>query len=73
MRDGLPSAIKVFLWALFGGLASGYLAFRLAFILAPHFGDRPERVVLAFILAAATGVAGAVTSGVVAGRRFRSA
>jgi len=69
----MPSAIKVFMWALFGGLGSGYLAFRLAFVLAPHFGDSPERVLLAFILAAATGVAGAVTAGVVAGKRLRAA
>lgn len=68
----MPTAIKVFIWALLGGLASGYLAFRLVFALPPDWFERPERLGLALVLAAATGVAGAVTAGVVAGKKLRA-
>ena len=71
MRDGLPAALQVFVFALLGGLGSGYLAFRLVLALPPHLVDRPERLVIALLLAAAVGVAGAVTAGVVAGKRIR--
>lgn len=64
--------MKVFVWALLGGLGSGYLAFRLVFALPPHWVDRPERLALAMAVALATGVAGAVTCGVVAGKRLRA-
>lgn len=71
MRDGFPAALQVFVFALLGGLGSGYLAFRLVLLLPPRLVDRPERLVVALLLAAAVGVAGAVTSGVVAGKRVR--
>jgi hypothetical protein len=69
----MPAAMKVFLWALLGGLSTGYLAFRLVFMLPNGWWDRPERLVFAFVLAAASGVAGAVTAGVVAGKKLRAA
>ena len=67
----MPAAIKVFLWALLGGLGFGYLAFRLVFALPPDWFNRPERLVLAMAIAACTGVAGAVTLGVIAGKKLR--
>jgi hypothetical protein len=71
MRSGIPAALKVFAWSLVGGVGTGYLAFRVVMALPPSTWERPERILLAFGLAAATGVAGAVTSGVVAGKLLR--
>ena len=68
----MPNAMKVFLFALLGGLGAGYVAFRVVLGLPPGWLARPDRLIFAFALALATGVAGAVTAGVAAGKRLRT-
>lgn len=72
----MPLALKIFLLSLTTGLGGGYVGFRVGFWLALKFVPDSEMkdvytVMIALISCAATGVATAVTTGVLAGKRAK--
>jgi hypothetical protein len=73
----MPFALKVFLWSLFSGTAIGGLSFKLILYFGQRWagGDQEREIIvgiLAVLGALAMGVAGAVSAGVVAGKKARS-
>lgn len=73
----MPLALKIFLLSLTTGLGGGYVGFRVGFYLALRFLPESEMKeiysgLIAVIAAAAMGVASAVTTGVLAGKRAKN-
>jgi hypothetical protein len=73
----MPPALRVFLWSLFSGLVSGAFAFRAILFFATRWAGEDEyrqmlAVFLSIVGALAVGVSGAVTAGVMAGKRQKS-
>lgn len=68
----MPTALKIFLWSLFAGLAGGYAGMRLCFWIAEHWFPRePLAAGLAMLFTGAIGVASAVTAGVLMGKKTK--
>lgn len=68
----MPTALKIFLWSLFAGLAGGSVGMRLCFWIAEHWFPRePLAAGLAMLFTGAIGVASAVTAGVLMGKKTK--
>ncbi|MFL5318716.1 MAG: hypothetical protein ACJ790_03600 [Myxococcaceae bacterium] len=71
----MPLALKIFLMSLLTGVGGGYAGFRVAWYLAMRYGEGEYKEGIAILVAiagaAAVGIASAVTTGVMMGKRSK--